>query len=167
MKWVLLIGCFVGLLVLLVLVVGTLLPQSHLATRQAHFKAAPETLFATLTDFASAPSWRNDVSKVELLVPRDGKTTFREWGKNGPLVFVVEESLRPTRLVTRIADQSTFDGTWTYELSPENGGTQLTLTERGEIYNPLFRFLSHFFFSQTRTLETYLLNLGRRFGEKT
>ena len=63
----------------------------------------------------------------------------------------------------RIADPSLpFGGTWTYELRAEGSGTSLTLTEDGEVYNPIFRVMQKFFFSPYKTIDTYLENLKKR-----
>ena len=59
-----------------------------------------------------------------------------------------------------------FGGTWTYALTPNGTGTSLTITEDGEVYNPIFRFMSHFFFSQTATIDAYLAALQRRLSLK-
>jgi hypothetical protein len=63
----------------------------------------------------------------------------------------------------RIADQKLpFGGTWTYELEPSAGGTSVTLTEDGEVYNPLFRVMQKLFFSPYKTIDTFLGNLKER-----
>jgi hypothetical protein len=68
--------------------------------------------------------------------------------------------------VVKIADPKLpFGGTWTYEVIPSEGGTRLRITERGEVYNPIFRFISHFIIGQTRTMDEYLAALGRKYGE--
>ena len=68
----------------------------------------------------------------------------------------------------QIADKKLpFGGTWTYEVSPEAGGARLRITEDGEIRNALFRFLSRFVFGYNATMDTYLRDLGRKFGETT
>ena len=54
----------------------------------------------------------------------------------------VVEQVPPTRFVTRIADAQEFGGTWTIDLAPHGGETTVTITERGEVYNPAFRFMS-------------------------
>ena len=41
-------------------------------------------------------------------------------------------------------------------------GTRVSITERGEVYNPIFRFLSRFVFGHTGTMETYLRDLARK-----
>ena len=78
----------------------------------------------------------------------------------------VIEFLPPRRFSLRIADPKLpFGGTWTYELRTADGGTLVTITENGEIGNPVMRFLSRFVFGQTSTMEGYLRALGRKYGE--
>jgi hypothetical protein len=40
------------------------------------------------------------------------------------------------------------------------------ITEEGEVYNPVFRFISRFVIGQTRTIETYLRDLGTATGQQ-
>ena len=89
---------------------------------------------------------------------------FREHGKQGAITYRIETAETPTRMVVRIADTSlAFGGTWTHELrATSSGGTDLTTTEDGEVYNPIFRFMSKFFFSPTATIEGYQGALGKR-----
>ena len=44
-----------------------------------------------ITDHAAQPSWRNDLKSLEMKPSRDGKTTFQEVGKFGPVSFIVDE----------------------------------------------------------------------------
>jgi hypothetical protein len=55
---------------------------------------------------------------------------------------------------------------WTLKLEPMDGSTMLRITEQGEVYNPVFRFVSRFVIGQTRTIETYLRNLGAATGQQ-
>jgi hypothetical protein len=167
MKWVLIAVGGLVVLACVIALVGALLPKGHVASRQAHFKKPAALVFGVISDFAAAPNWRREVKTVELLPPREGKPAFREVGPSGPLVMVVEELSPPRRLVNRIVDQSAFGGTWTWELSDEPGGCRVAITERGEVYNPIFRLLGRFFFSPTATIERYLTALGEKLGERT
>ncbi|HZD05714.1 MAG TPA: hypothetical protein VE173_12380, partial [Longimicrobiales bacterium] len=64
-----------------------------------------------------------------------------------------------------IADEGLpFGGTWTYVLEPDAGGTRVTLTEDGEIYNPFFRFMARFVFGYDGTMRSYLDGLEARMG---
>jgi hypothetical protein len=51
------------------------------------------------------------------------------------------------------------------EIVPAEGGCAVTITERGEIYNPVFRFVAHLILGYTGTMEGYLNALGRKFAE--
>lgn len=163
-KWLIRVIGVVVAVVTLMAGVGWLLPVGHQATRTAIIPAPPALVFARLQDVAQYPSWRLDVVEVEVLDMRDGLPRFRETGEFGPIIFRVEQADPPTLLRTRIDDPGQpFGGTWTYVLVPDDGGTRLTITEDGEVYNPFFRFLSRFVFSQTATMDSYLRHLEAAF----
>jgi hypothetical protein len=64
--------------------------------------------------------------------------------------------------VTRIVDETAFGGTWTMEITPTPSGSRLTITERGEIYNPVFRALARFVFGYEGTIASCLAAAQRR-----
>jgi hypothetical protein len=72
----------------------------------------------------------------------------------------------PHRLVTRIPPGGPFGGSWTLELEAKKG-TTLTITERGEVSNVVFRFLSRFAFGHHATQEQFLRAVGTRLRETT
>ncbi len=156
-----------GLVVLVITVVGIgySLPVKHTATRERSYAAAPSAVFAVITSPADFPRWRRGIDSVELLPDQDGRKQFREIGGDGKIAFVVEEAVPDRRLVMRIADKTLpFGGGWTYELTPTANGTSLRITEDGEVYNPLFRFMSRFVFGHHRTIEQYLADLEKALG---
>jgi uncharacterized protein YndB with AHSA1/START domain len=166
MRWVLLIAGLLVLAILVVCVIGYMLPQSHVASASARFAAAPDSIWMSLTDVPAFPKWRPGVSRVELLPDENGQRGWRELGKHDAVTYRVVESVPARRLVTRIADQNLpYGGSWTYELAPDGSGTRLTITERGEVYNPIFRFVSRFIMGYTATMEGMLRALGTRHGE--
>jgi hypothetical protein len=154
------------LLVVVVLAVGYMLPQDHRASRERVFAVAPNRVFAAIATPSEFPKWRTDVQRVELLPEKDGRARFREKGSNGDIVYQVEERIPDRRLVTRIADRSLpFGGSWTYELTPTASGTSLKIIENGEVYNPLFRFMSRFVFGHHRTIDMYLASLDKHLAQ--
>jgi uncharacterized protein YndB with AHSA1/START domain len=160
------IGLFIaaGLvgLVLLVAVIGWCLPKAHRASRTATVSATVGKIFARITDVADAATWRSDVKSVEIVSGQGVGMVFRETGPNGVITYRVEVLEPNRRLVTAIADPSLpFSGTWTFDLSPRGESTEVTITEEGEVSNPIFRFMSRFFFSQTETMERYLADLAK------
>ena len=161
---VILLAVVVGLGVVVVLV-GLMLPVKHEAAVSAAIPAAPEAVWAVLTDPASYPKWRGDVTSVEMLPADSGHVAWREQGKNGAISYATELTEAPRRLVTRITDKSLpFGGTWEYVVSPDGAGSRVQITEHGEGYNPVFRFVSRFIMGHTATASAYLKALGARFG---
>jgi hypothetical protein len=158
----------VGTLVLVVGVVvllGSLLPRNHRATRLAVFKASPDAVFSVISDFQGTASWRTGIKEIEM-VSTQQPVRFRERGSNGTILYQVDACEPSRRIVTRIADDSLpFSGTWTQVLTARGDGTELSVTEDGAVRNPVFRFMSHYFFSPTKTMDIYLRDLGVRLGE--
>jgi hypothetical protein len=104
---------------------------------------------------------------VELLPERDGKVRYRETGKDGSIEYEVERSVPGRSLVTRIADRSLpFGGTWTYTLEPSGNGSTLRIVEDGEVYNPLFRFVSRFIIGHHASIDRFLRDLGKKLGQE-
>ena len=156
---ILILGVLVALLLLLI-AIGYALPIGHVATRETRLGAPPERVFGVLREVEKFPAWRSDVTSVEVLATTPA-LRWRERGDND-IVFEMEAVEPPGKMVTRIADKTLpFGGSWTYELSPQDGGTRLVITEHGEVYNPLFRFMSRFVFGHTATIEKYLDDLQR------
>ncbi|HET7209069.1 MAG TPA: SRPBCC family protein [Terriglobales bacterium] len=167
LKIALIIGAGLAGAVALIIVVGWMLPKSHTVSRSIILHQPPAKVFALISDFASAPAWRPDVRQVEILPTFEGRARFRETGDNGAITMEVVEWNPPRRLITRIADSTLpFGGTWTFDLAPAGDGCRLQITEQGEIYNPVFRFVSRFIIGQNRTLQRYLDSLERKLCDK-
>lgn len=166
MKYALIVLAALAALVLVVVAIGYTLPVRHTASRQVTLREPAGKIFAAINDPAGFPSWRSDVKKVEILPDRNGHRAFRETGANGSILYEVDSVVPNQRLVTRIADRSlAFGGSWTHELLPSNGNTTLRITENGEIYNPVFRFVARFFLGGHATIDRYMRDMARRFGE--
>jgi uncharacterized protein YndB with AHSA1/START domain len=168
MKWFLVtLAVLVGI-ALLIFLVGAMLPRQHVSSRAAVYKQSADEIWSVITDPQKFPEWRKSVKQVVLLPPVQGQASWREVDAHGGAIpYEIIESTAPRRLITRIADlKLPFGGTWTYELSPApDGGTVLRITENGEIYNRVFRFVARFFMGYARTQEEYLRDLGNKFGE--
>jgi hypothetical protein len=161
MKLLLLIAGGLAAVVAFVLIVGALLPKAHEASRSIVLSRAPREVYQTIRDFDAAPTWRRDLQRVELLGETDGRLRFREHGSDGAVTYEVVDDQPGRLLVTRIVDRDLgYSGSWTYALTSEGEGTRVTITERGEVSNLLFRFLSRFVFGHTRTIDTYLSSLS-------
>jgi hypothetical protein len=158
------IGMLAGL-IFLVVVVGMALPKAHTSSRTALFKSTPEQLFALID---GPQTWRSNVRKYELVADPKGLRRWRETDGHGQTItYEAVERQPPTLLKTRIITPNLpYSGTWTLNLGQGNGSTVLRITEQGEVYNPVFRFISRFVIGQNRTIETYLRDLGTATGQE-
>ncbi len=165
LKWAGIVILCLILLVGIVALIGFSLPPEHVASRSATINRPAADVWRTITGVEEFPAWRPSVKTVQVL----GRTPlrWREDGSNGALTLEAIEIREPNRLVTEIADKNLpFGGRWVYELRPVTGQgpdrTEVTITEHGEVYNPIFRFVSRFIMGQTATIEAYLSDLERR-----
>jgi uncharacterized protein YndB with AHSA1/START domain len=164
MKWLVLVALTIAILLAAAALIGAWLPRSHRARREAQLGASPDAVWSAITDIERFPSWRTDVTHAERLPDRAGLPAWVEESGSDRIAFQVERRDPPRLLVTRIADPDLpFGGTWTYEIVPVPGGSRITITENGEIYNPLFRFVARFFLGYERTLASYLGSLQQKF----
>lgn len=164
MKWMLLAVAGLAMLVFVVALIGWMLPRNHRASRTVLIHASPDAVFGIVTDVARASAWRSGVTAVDIL-PNDaqGRRRFRERDTRGAVTYRVEISERPSRFVTRIDEKLPYGGSWSYELRPApDGTTELTITEDGEVYGPVFRVMQKVFFSPYASMDRYLVDLNRR-----
>jgi hypothetical protein len=166
MRWILLVvGGLVGLILLMTLI-GACLPKDHVAVRTLTLPQAPEAVWQVVTDFAQQPKWFSEVTRAERLPDQNGRARWREtFGGDMEATLEVIEEKPPQRMVRKIVgDDLPFGGQWEYDIKPHTNGSQITVTERGFVNNPFFRFMSRFVFGHTATIETYLKNLAAKFG---
>ncbi len=145
--------------------VGSALPRAHEETRSALIDVPAHRLYPVLVTPETFPEWRTGITRVD----RPDSDRFTEHGPDGPMTFRFLDRMPPSRLVVAIDDpEQRFTGAWTFELLPEGTGgltTRVRITERGEVANPVFRVMAKLMMSPGDTMETYLKDLGRRFGQ--
>ena len=160
MRWIVWIVAAIAVVALIAVVVGYSLPRGHTATKTTRLPQPPETVYRLLSDVDRYPTWRPGVKALARQPDRDGKPAWTETvsGMEIPLYF--ERMEPPALLVARISGPSLpFGGTWTYRIAPAGSGSEVTITEDGEVYNPIFRFMSRFVFGYTATLDEFVKNL--------
>lgn len=159
------LGTLIAIIVIIA-AIGWMLPIEHQASRQATFSSPAPEIYTLITNVSEFPKWRSGLKSVDVVATESGARSFREHGSNDAILYVVDEAVPNEKLVTRIADPSLpFGGSWTYTLTPAASGTTLRITENGKVYNPLFRFVSHFVISQHATIDTYLTDIGKKLGQ--
>ena len=134
MKWVLwTIVALIGAISVIALV-GYFLPVAHEASRSAEFNKPPDVVFALIAD----------------------PNGYTGWWEGADVKTEVVERAPPTKVVTKIVGETQFGGTWTFEITPTSSGSRMTITERGEIYNVVFRALAKYVFGYTSTMDACL-----------
>jgi hypothetical protein len=132
------IGVVVGVLLAVILVatgIGMLLPVKHVAARTEAFVVSQQRLW--------------DLAMAQFQKTNDGS-------------YAIVEQSPPHRFVTAIVKKDLpFGGTWTYEFAPSGAGTALTITERGEVYNPFFRFVSRYVMGHTKSIDDFMAALRK------
>jgi len=163
MRWIIYIVGGLALIVAVVAIVGALLPKDHSASRTARIALPPDKLYALLSNVSEYQAWRKDVKSLERLPDREGRPAWVEETSGMKIPMYFERMEPPSLLVARIADPKlAFGGTWTYRIAPAPGGSDLTITEDGEVYNVIFRFMSRFIFGYHATMDTFLKHLQSR-----
>jgi len=134
MRWVLwTIVALVGVVGVIALI-GYFLPVAHEASRSADFTKPPDQVFALIADPSS----------------------YKGWWDGAEVKTEVVERVSPTKLVTKIVGETQFGGTWTFDIAPTPNGSRMTITERGEIYNVVFRTLAKYVFGDAGTIDSFL-----------
>ncbi|MEZ4321470.1 MAG: SRPBCC family protein [Myxococcota bacterium] len=130
--------------------VGSTLPVEHSATVVFVVPAPPEAVEARVRDWASAPTWKPEVERVEDLGIVDGHQRFRECAWE----CIDLEILPGPTYTTRIVDHPDFGGTWTWRFAPSAAGTEVTITEDGVVPSPVFRLFMHYVFGVDANLRS-------------
>jgi len=165
MRILLIVITSVVLLVLAVVGIGWLLPKRHVASRSASYRAKPEYLFSLI---AGPQDWRPDVRRCETVPDANGRQLLRETTSDGETItYELLDRIYPRSIKRRIATENLpYSGTWTYSLQSNGEVTTVRITEDGQVYNPVFRFMSRFVLGHTRTIDVYLRALAKATGQE-
>ena len=129
-------GVIVGVLAVLVILVagiGAALPVKHQAVRSETYAVA---------------------------APRLWELALALYHRRNDGTYTVQEEHAPQRLVTAIIRKDLpYGGSWTYDFGSKAQETTLTITEDGEVYNPIFRFVSRFITGHEQSIDAYLAAL--------
>ena len=147
------------LIVLLASVIGRFLPKKHRVQASIDLDAQPEVVWDLLRDFEKYASWRSGLRRVEKINEQSWLEVDRHRKK---VIYGIAEEKSPTRLVVQIrSDNLPYSGQWIYEISREGESTSLTITEEGEVYSPIFRFIGHYIMDKAASIKGFLLDVDQ------
>jgi hypothetical protein len=163
MKWVIIILVVIVAVIAIVYLIGYFMPVKHVASAERIFsKSTPGHIWRSITTFNEYPLWRSGLKNVEVVDDKNWKET-----SGGDTIHFYGESIEPEKhFVTRIMNKDLpYGGSWTYEIREGQNGTTLTITEYGEVYNPIFRFMSKYIFGHDGTIKKYLNDLEKHLNK--
>ena len=172
LEWVLSVGGGLIAPFLLVYLIGCFLPRHHTVTRSIVLKQTANSVWESITVFERIPGWWPAVVMVERLPDHDGHPVYHQVFQTGrrrqqSIRVEVIEKEGPKRMVTRVVDvNGPFRGKWMYEIAEVADGSRITITEQGELASRFIRTMFRLMMSKTQFIDSYLVFLGRKFGEQ-
>jgi len=163
--WIFLAIAVVVAFVLVPQLGGMLLNEHHIVSSRILLSESPENVWRAISDVASTPDWYANVVSEERLADREGHQVWRERYRNGQeLILQTAESCPPYRLV-RAAIERDARESWEFDLQPTATGTEVRITESGDIPNPFKRFVSRYLMGHFKAMNNYEKALALRFDE--
>jgi len=157
------IGLFIlavlAVAILVIVAIGALLPKKHAATRTVIIQAPPVQVFRLIS---GPQDWRSDLKEYKFF-DEGGRHMVRETDTHEQTItYEILQSQPPVMLKRTIADKNlAFGGSWTWTIRPlSEAACEVTITEDGEVYNPVFRFVSRFIMGYTKSIDNYLAMLA-------
>lgn len=150
-------------LVLIMLLIGTVLPDERTETRSIIYAASPREVYNVLTNNSNY-SYRSDLQKVIILEKCGDMEIWDEVARNGNIIrFKTVKKVPYSLYEFEIIQASGFTGHWIGELmETETGGTLFTSTEVIRMKNPLLKVASRLFFDIGKFMETYQNDLKKK-----
>lgn len=131
--------------------VGTRLPQDHRASVSATLSVPADSVWSRIRRVEDWPRWR------DLTIEDSGAdhVTVREGGDE--VRYRLEETGERTLVTTIDTPGLPYGGRWTWTVA-ESGvsGSTVTIVEDGEVYSPIFRFVSRYVMGHDATLKAAL-----------
>jgi len=162
MYWILFVMGLIAAIAIALVVGGLVTPRAHVVSRTTLLPAAPDDVWHAIHEVARYAEWRHDLEDVDVVDPGPPQLQWREMSTRRALTFGVTRDEPPHRFAARILDEDLpFTGEWTWHVRADGTGTRVTITERGEIGNPVARFIGAHFIGHAKSLDRYLLELAR------
>lgn len=161
MKTMLYIILGIVVVLLTILILGLLLPQKRIVTKQTVYNASVETVYNTVIN---NKDWKYRTSLEDLrIVETNGDFEIWEEISQGNTIRFKTKEKRPFTFYSFKMNSNFFQGEWFAEFeSIENGKTRFTATELITYKNPLIRVVGYTFMDLGKFMETYQSELRNK-----
>ena len=163
-RWLALLGAVFVSLLLIVTGIGMLLQVRATGSQSVEIQRQPDQVWAVLADVGKLPAWNPQFASVDVITPTMWRAQLLH--QPTPVVFQTVESVKPHRLVHRVAnpDDTGFGGRLVFEVSPSTAGSRVVMINESEVYNPFQRFLRHIVLGPESLINETLRALRRHLG---
>ncbi len=161
MKTMLYIILGIVVVLLTILILGLLLPQKRIVTKQTVYNASVETVYNTVTN---NKDWKYRTSIEDLrIVETNGEFEIWEEISQGNTIRFKTKEKKPFVFYSFEMNSNFFQGEWFAKFEPiENGKTLFTATEIITYKNPLIRVVGYTFMDLDKFMETYQRELKNK-----
>lgn len=151
MRWIVIIVAALVLIVGFIYLLGFLLRIKHQAMVESQLQIPPENLWKILTSPADYKGWRKEIKELKVI-------DDRHWSElnahNDTINYRADWVEQNRKLSTVILNENLpYGGRWEFEITKTDTGSHLRITENGEVYNPIFRFMSKLYLVMRRHLK--------------
>lgn len=165
MLWILFVMGTIVAIVLAIIVGGLATPREHTVARSIVLPVSMDRVWQTIHDVGNYNAWRHELEDAEIVDTNQPQLRWRETSTRGSVTFGVTADEPPQRFAARILDEDLpFSGEWTWRLDTDGSTTRVSITERGAVGNPLFRFFAAHVMGYTKSLDGYLSALAAHLG---
>ncbi len=140
--------------------IGYLQPLEHVARSELVVRKPVDEVWPIVADLERWPSWVEEFDSVSKRGRSGEAINYQASSEWGDIPLVVER-LRPPRELVTFMDAGKFVGRWHFVVEEVPAGTQVTITEHGEVKNPLFRGL-RFFTDEHASIKSFQRALANR-----
>lgn len=147
-------------------ITGMFISETYSVTVSQTYNAPVASVWYSITEVENFPEWRTGVERVEIISDSGDFLLWKEYYAGPePLTFKATTRRDSTQFVATIVDEDLpFGGSWTYRLEQSGTGVRLSITEDGQIYSPIYRFISRFIMGYTGTIRQYMDDLKQKTG---
>jgi hypothetical protein len=155
MRIVIIILIVIVTLVIIMILIGRMLPVKHTVSQSHIFRSSTDDVWKVVSNINEWKAWRSDLKNLEIT----SATTF----KADNVDYSISNSVPGVSFTTIIVTKDLpYGGSWNYVFEKEGSGCKLTVTENGEVFNPLFRFLSKYVFGHEGSMKSFMQSLTTR-----